>query len=111
MADIIEEQGVALVKADSQPESYKHQLEKFTKIPVYYIVSKMHKDAMLSQLQSKIRQHALEIPANEVLLVEQLRKYRRGKRTGDDLVDALAFSCYEPAEPLEARSTPTVLIL
>lgn len=111
MAKIIEEHGAALVKADAQPSDYKHKLDKFTQIPIYYIESKMHKDAMLSQLQRKIRQHTLEIPLKYFKLIEQLRKYRRGKRTGDDLVDALAFSCYEPAEPLDVKHNPTVLIL
>jgi hypothetical protein len=114
MAHLIEKHGVTLVKADAQPSDYKHKLEKFTKVPVYYIESNMHKDAMLSQLQRKIRQHTLELSMGDhssVTLIAQLRKYRRGKRTGDDLVDALAFSCYDPAIPLESRATPTVLIL
>ena len=64
-----------------------------------------------SQSEGASPTKTLEIPLSEIMLVTQLKKYRRGKRTGDDLVDALAFSCYEPAEPLESRISPTVLIL
>lgn len=110
IAKILEDYKVVLVKADARPAEYKHHLEKHTKIPVYYIEGNMHKDAMLSQLQRKIRQHSLEIPQGELTLITQLRKYRKGQRVGDDYADALAFSCYEPAEPFESRPTPTVII-
>jgi len=110
MARTMEKYGVTLVKADSHPPEYKHQLEKHTKIPIYYIEANVNKDAMLTQLGRKIRQHQLEIPASALGLIHQLRRYRRKMRTGDDLVDALALAIYEPAEPLRARVAPTVLI-
>jgi len=110
IAKILEDYKVVLVKADARPAEYKHKLEKHTKIPIYYIEGNMHKYAMLSQLQRKIRQHSLEIAQGELTLITQLRKYRRGRLRDDDYVDALALSCYEPAEPLESRPTPTVII-
>lgn len=110
IAKILEEYKVTMVKADARPPEYKHQVEKYTKIPIYYIEGNMHKDAMLSQLQRKIRQHSLELPQGELTLITQLRKYRKAAMRNDDYVDALAFSCYEPAEPLEARPTPTVIM-
>lgn len=110
IADILEKHHVALVKADTHPTEYTHQIEKYTKTPVFYISAQMHKDAMLSQLQRKIRQHTLELPQDFMKLIQQLRKYRRGKRTGDDQADALALSCYEPAEPLNVKPNPTVII-
>jgi len=109
IAKILEAYNVTLVKADARPTAYKHHVEKYTKIPIYYIEGNMHKDAMLSQLQRKIRQHTLEISQGELTLITQLRKYRKGQTGGDDYADALALSCYEPAEPLESRPTPTVI--
>lgn len=110
IAEILEKHKVTLTKADTHPPEYKHQIEKYTKIPIFYISAQMHKDAMLSQLQRKIRQHTLEVPQDFMKLIQQLRKYRRGKRTGDDQADALALSCYEPAEPLNVKPKPTVII-
>jgi len=55
----------------------------------------MHKEALIGQLEKKIRQHSLEIGNNRMALIGQLLKYKRKMQFGDDLVDALALSCYE----------------
>jgi hypothetical protein len=59
---------------------------------------------MLGQLQRKLREHNLILPNTIELMptmVKQLKKYSRGMSVGDDFVDALALSCYEPIEGYE----------
>ena len=53
---------------------------------------------MLGQLQRKLREHNLLPNTIELMpvMVKQLKKYSRGMSVGDDFVDALALSCYEP---------------
>lgn len=109
------------IKADSRPEFYKHKVEKHTRRTIRYIdasatvknfditsgfVGKLPtiKDSMMGQLQRKLREHNLIIPMHmegAEILIDQIKKYRRGKATGDDYVDALAISCYEPVEGYE----------
>jgi len=54
------------------------------------------KEQMLGQLQRHIKMGTIEIPNCFVDLIIQLRRYRKGMFHGDDLVDALALSIYEP---------------
>jgi hypothetical protein len=57
------------------------------------------KDAMRGQTLRKIREKNLIIPmrlVNTEELVKQLLKYNIHHKEGDDLVDALMLSCYEP---------------
>jgi hypothetical protein len=64
-----------------------------------------HKEQMLGQLQRKIREGtSMEIPKCFVDLIIQLRRYRKGMFHGDDLVDALALSIYEPVLSLGSDS-------
>jgi len=111
IAGHIDALGCSLVKADAKPAEYKGHVEKHTKTPVFYIEAPMHKDAMLSQLQRKVRQHQLEIGQDQKGVIIQMRKYRKGKRTGDDFIDALALSCYEPAEPLRSKPPASIHII
>jgi predicted RNase H-like nuclease len=66
-----------------------------------------HKEQMLGQLQRMIREHRLIVPQtlpNVTDVIMELKKYRRKMIKGDDLVDALALSIYEPSVPLESES-------
>lgn len=98
-----------LVKADDKPAEYQHKIESYTKVKIHYLAAPMHKEAIISQLQRRVRQHQLIIPDHFTNIILELRKYRRGKRTGDDLVDALALACYEPATPLSSKPTGTAV--
>jgi hypothetical protein len=108
------------VKVDSKPVQDQHIIEKYTRRTINYIDLSFeekdekgavmrdsggriinHKNYMIGQLRSKVRNGYIKIFVPEQREVaEQLRKYRPKMSTGDDLVDALALSCYEPAEPL-----------
>lgn len=97
-----------VVKMDSKPAEYKGWIERFIQvcgIPIHYIDAALmgHKDQMLGQLERKVREHQLIIPSCFVELIVQMKKYRRGMQTGDDYVDALALSCYEPVVPLGSK--------
>ena len=91
-----------LIKADSKPPEYKKALKKLTN-KVYFLDATFHKEHMLGQLQRMIRAHNLIIPSKFVPLIKQLGRYRRGMKKGDDLVDSLAYSIYEPNELLDKQ--------
>ena len=109
IGELIESWNPALVKADDKPAEYKGQVEKFTKHKINYISAPMHKALMMSQLQRRVRQHQLIIPDHFTNLVLEMRKYHPKKRTGDDLVDALCISAYEPVEPFSTKPTGRVI--
>jgi hypothetical protein len=57
------------------------------------------KEAARGQLLRKVREHNLIISTrleNSKPLIEQMLKYNIHHKEGDDLVDALMLSCYEP---------------
>jgi len=97
-----------LVKADSKPPEYKQWFENHARHVVIFIDCALgHKEQMLGQLQRMIREHRLIIPQtlpNVVDIIMALRKYRRKMIKGDDPVDALSLSIYEPSSPLEGGS-------
>lgn len=94
-----------LVKMDSKPADYKGWIERYTKVKVNYIDAALmgNKDQMMGQIQRKVREHQLIVPACFMELILQMKKYRRGMQVGDDYVDALALSCYEPVVPLRSK--------
>lgn len=100
---------VNVIKADSHPPEYHGHIEKYTNKKINYIFTRGVKEVMIGQLKRKIAQHTLEIPENRKDLILQLRKYRMGMRTGDDLVDSLAFSIYEPDIPLQGGKPQVVV--
>jgi hypothetical protein len=110
IAEILTKHKVDVVKADSAPQEYQGFVERYYKPKIHYIVAAMHKDEMLAQLQRKITQHSLEIGEADIQLITQLKKYRRGMRTGDDLVDSLVLSCYEPITPLGGKPEGRVFV-
>jgi len=104
-----------LVKADSLPIEYRGKVDKYTRIPIYYIDCAKRettsegklisaKEHMMGQLQKKNREHHLIISQIFVDLIMELRKYKPNMDRGDDRVDSLALANYEPSEPL--RVTP-----
>ena len=121
IANLIKADQPKFIKADSRPAFYQKQVEKYCRRTIRYIdpaqtvknfvpesgfIGKVPtvKDSMVGQLQRKLREHNLIIPMHmdgSQILIDQLKKYRRGKATGDDYVDALALSCYEPIEGYE----------
>jgi hypothetical protein len=54
------------------------------------------KDIAMGQLQRKVQEGTIKIPAKFVDLIIQMRRYRKGMFHGDDLVDALAMAVYVP---------------
>ena len=115
LVSIMRKWGVGIVKADSQPVEFKGLLEKYGYRPEYIIMAQ-HKSAMLGQLQKRFRHKQIIIPIGFKDLVIELKKYRHNtkdeleytsykanKRLGDDRIDSLALSCYEPIVPIENR--------
>jgi hypothetical protein len=101
-----------LTKADAMPAEYKDYYSRKAPHKFQYIRAGMHdashngewsthKEQMLGQLGRKIREHSMIIPQQFVDLIKELKGYRRGMTVGDDFVDALALSIYEPVEPLD----------
>jgi len=105
IGQLIEEWNPSLVKADDKPAEYQHKIEPYTKHKIHYLSAPMHKEAIISQMQRRVRMHQLIIPDHFTNIILELRKYHRGKRCGDDIVDALALACYEPAVPLSTKPT------
>ncbi len=119
------------IKADSRPSFYQRQVEKYCRRTIRYIdpsqptvkedrtgmfsgLAKIPtvKETMLGQTQRKLREHNLILPINLDLmpmLIKQLKNYRRGKSVGDDYVDALVLSCYEPVEGFEESHCRVVI--
>ena len=92
---VLEKYKVVIIKADSKPTEYQKVVgKKLGSIPVHYVDARFNKDNMLGQLKRHIQRHTIEIDKGQVRLVMELKKYRKGKRSGDDRVDSLALSCY-----------------
>jgi hypothetical protein len=91
------------IKADSKPPEFKGKLEQCLKgVHIHYLDMLFHKEACITQLQTKVRMHQLIIPDGDFVdLIREMVNYRRGKRAGDNRVDSLAISCYEPKDALE----------
>ena len=101
-----------LIKADSKPPEFKGKLEQYLGkgIIIHYLDMVQHKEPLITQLQTKVRMHQLAIPDIFADLVRELVTYRRGKRAGDNRVDSLAISCYEPKEGLGPETPSKVYI-
>ena len=95
IAEIINKYNPNIIKADSMPIEFRGKLEVYVKNKIHYIPAQRCKEEMLGQLKFKIRSHQLEIDDKEVDLIKELKRYRKGKRSGDNRVDALALSIYE----------------
>lgn len=108
IAKIINTYKPNIIKADANPPEYQGHVEKYTHYKINYLPGKMHKGAMMAQLQRNVRRHLLEIPENRLDILLQFRKYRKGKRTGDDLVDSIAFASYQPATLIVGKPKFTV---
>jgi len=99
------------VKADAKPEHYKGKIEKYTKTRIHYIYAPEHKAMMDEQLVRIVREHRLTVSSSQKDLIIQMRKAKKNKRTGMDLVDALALACYEPSVPFSKQVKPNVTII
>lgn len=87
---------VKVIKADSKPPEYQKLVGKsLAGILVIYVDAKYHKNRMLGQLQRHIMHHTIEWDRKLLSLTLELKKYRRGKRAGDDRVDSLVLAVYE----------------
>ena len=99
----------AFIKADSMPKEFQGKIEPYCHQKIYYIDAKVHKDWMLAQLQARTRLHQLVIPHSYFIdLVQELKRYHKGKRAGDNRVDSLALSTYEPDTEL-CKETPRII--
>ena len=103
IAKLLEDYKPNLVKADSMPAEFRGRIEQHTKVKIVYVESRVHKDGMLTQMQRRVRLHELIIPDLFVDLIKELERYKKGKRAGDNRVDSLALSCYEPSTPFNVR--------
>lgn len=100
--------------------SYKKEIKKYTQKLMIAVDASLRdkviddkgqenlvtiKSNMMGQLIKKIREGNLIIPMrlkNADLLVKQLKIYNPKRGRDDDLVDALALSCYEPSVPFNS---------
>ena len=108
IAQLLEQYKPNLVKADSMPAEFRGRIEQHTKVKLIYVEAKVHKDAMLTQMQRRVRLHELIIPDIFVDLIKELERYKKGKRAGDNRVDSLCLSCYEPASGWNLRTVAKV---
>jgi hypothetical protein len=92
-----------LVKADSKPPEYMQALKRYTNT-IEFIDATFHKEQILGQMLAIVRSHNLIIPINFVTLIKQMQNYRKGMTKGDDYVDSLGYSIYEPPEGFKKRS-------
>lgn len=93
------------VKGDSKPPQYKRWFEQYAMGKIHFIdLALGHKDQMMGQLQRKVREHNLILSTTFPDVIIQMKKYRLGMREGDDLVDSLALSCYEPPGGFKGES-------
>lgn len=100
---------VKVIKADSKPPEYQKIVgKKLGGILVVYVDARYHKDRMLGQLQRHIQHHTIEWDRKLLALTLELKKYRKGKRAGDDRVDSLVLAVYEM--PYSTKPTPTIHI-
>jgi hypothetical protein len=117
-----------IVKMDSKPVQDQHIVEKYTRRSISYVDLSFeekddkgvtmrdaagrvinHKNYMIGQLRSKVRNGYLKIfVPSQRDVAEQLRKYRPKMSTNDDIVDALALSCYEPSTPLVEKHSMVI---
>ena len=86
-----------VVKADSRPTDYQGWVEKYTRRRIHYVNAEdqdtdeggrpiTHKAHMLGQLARRVKEHQLIIPIPYAKpILDQMRIYRRGMRSGDDL--------------------------
>jgi len=97
IAEELRKHKVAIVKADSRPTEYQQIVgKKLAGTPVHYVDARFHKRQLLGQLQHLIQTHNIQWDKDKhVKLILELRKYRRGKSTGDDYVDSLALATYQ----------------
>ena len=92
-----------VIKADSRPEPYKEYFSTHSNLSFNWIDGRIHKESMIGQIKRTISQHTLEIDETQQNLIRQLRKYKRNMDYGDDYVDSLMISAYEPSIPLKER--------
>lgn len=86
-----------IIICDYRPAFFREKLQELRPDKLYYwLDSTGKKDRIIGQLSDLLMSHGLIIP-NEYreLLYEPLCKYRKGMRSGDDLIDALSYSIYE----------------
>ena len=101
LVKILESYDNPLIKTDSQPAEFNNYLKKIYHKRFHTVEAKVHKDLMMAQLQTRVLMTQLKISDTRVKLFKEMSGYRKGKRAGDNLVDALALACYEPIVPLD----------
>ena len=124
IAGLINLHNPSLTKIDSKQgkfaPSYKREIKKYTQKLMVAVDASLKdkvltstgeenlmtiKANMMGQLIKKIREGNLIIPMRikyADLLVKELKIYNPKKGRNDDLVDALALSCYEPSVPFNS---------
>jgi len=99
--DIISKWKPYITKGDSQPESYIRWFNNHGRKVKSIDLRVGHKEQMMGQLQKMVREKRIIIPINFVDIPIALKKYKYvnakdAKSVGSDIVEALAFSIYEP---------------
>jgi len=98
------------VKVDAMPFQYSEDLKKYYSKKIYTVDFGEFdrgctlKDRMLGQLIHKVQTHQLEIETSQTELIKQLKKYKRGKRYGDDYVDSLCLALYLDPEKFKPET-------
>jgi hypothetical protein len=103
ISNILKQFRPSFIKVDASPPQYIDDLKGFYSGKIYAVnfgefeKGCTLKDRMLGQLIHKVQTHQLEIQTSQVDLIKQLKKYKRGKRYGDDFVDSLCLAIfYDP---------------
>lgn len=91
----------SITKVDSRPSEFQLELMKYWKF--FPVDAVFHKKLMASQLQRRWRCGQLIISNTFVDLQLEVKRYRFGKSAGDNRVDALMLSCYEPQTPFTKK--------
>lgn len=124
IAALINLHNPSLTKVDSKQgnfaPSYKREIKKYTQKLMISVDASLKdkvlsangtenlmtiKANMIGQVHKKIREANLMIPMRikyADVLVRELREYNPKKGRDDDIVDALALSCYEPSTPFNS---------
>ena len=100
ISEILRTYKPSFVKVDALPPLYAEDLKGFYSKTIYPVFfgeidrGCSLKDRMLGQLIHKIQIHQLELQSSQTILIAQIKKYKRGKRYGDDYVDSLCLALY-----------------
>lgn len=104
---------IRVIKVDSRPEVWKGALERYTKLPIFYVDFVKYKGEMYSQFLKTWIDHKLLCPLDKIGFREQVKRYtgvpKNIEKHRCDLIDSTAlalFSCQEIEDYLTLLEKP-----